>query len=483
MYNRNFNRNRGGNFSGNRAPFQGTHNAGPSTSPPGEFVFGRPDHYGMPDAGLTPILQWNQQPSTCINFSPGGVNPYTPNRLNMNPVSGSYSSPNGNTNFGRRRRSSEQTGYPLVTPRKNFKRSHQTEDDGEPTQKKQRSDGRSSASLVHVAMNSGVNDKITEGVWKYFENFRQTDEDYRAKVNLRDALYVIFREVFPFSGLYMVGSSMSGFGSKTSDMDLCLMLSHDQIEGKREAVEILTAIQRCLRRGGFIKRSQVIRARVPILKFEDYLSGVECDLNINNSVGIRNTHLLRYYAAMDWRVRPLVLFVKRWARFHDINDASKKTISSYSLCLMVIHYLQFGCNPAVLESVQKLYPDLFDYGDDIRNLKMNVKIEFRSKNCDSLGTLFLGFLKYYATEFDFDVDVISVRQGMKLPIHLVQSWTQPSEMSMWKCLKIEEPFDKSNTARSCFDERTFERVIHVFTRSYRQLAKTRKLESILTAPF
>ena len=26
-------------------------------------------------------------------------------------------------------------------------------------------------------------------------------------------------------------------------------------------------------------------------------SGVECDLNINNSVGIRNTHLLRYYAA------------------------------------------------------------------------------------------------------------------------------------------------------------------------------------------
>ena len=35
-----------------------------------------------------------------------------------------------------------------------------------------------------------------------------------------------------------------------------------------------------------------------------------------------------------------MLFIKFWARFHDINDAHKKTISSYSLALMLIHYLQ-----------------------------------------------------------------------------------------------------------------------------------------------
>ena len=49
---------------------------------------------------------------------------------------------------------------------------------------------------------------------------------------------------------------------------------------------------------------------------------------------------MKNYIAVDWRVRPLVLFIKKWARFHDINDASKRTISSYSLCLMVIHFLQ-----------------------------------------------------------------------------------------------------------------------------------------------
>jgi poly(A) RNA polymerase GLD2 len=44
--------------------------------------------------------------------------------------------------------------------------------------------------------------------------------------------------------------------------------------------------------------------------------------------------------AVDWRVRPLVLIVKLWAHEHGINNAKDMTISSYSLVLMVIHFLQ-----------------------------------------------------------------------------------------------------------------------------------------------
>ena len=43
---------------------------------------------------------------------------------------------------------------------------------------------------------------------------------------------------------------------------------------------------------------------------------------------------------VDYRVRPLVMLVKKWAKKHDINDASHGTLSSYALTLMVIHYLQ-----------------------------------------------------------------------------------------------------------------------------------------------
>ena len=43
---------------------------------------------------------------------------------------------------------------------------------------------------------------------------------------------------------------------------------------------------------------------------------------------------------MDERVRPLIVIVKKWASGRGINDASQGTLSSYSLVLMVIHFLQ-----------------------------------------------------------------------------------------------------------------------------------------------
>lgn len=39
-------------------------------------------------------------------------------------------------------------------------------------------------------------------------------------------------------------------------------------------------------------------------------------------------------------MRPLVLVVKLWAQRYGINDAKNMTLSSYSLALMVINFLQ-----------------------------------------------------------------------------------------------------------------------------------------------
>lgn len=36
----------------------------------------------------------------------------------------------------------------------------------------------------------------------------------------------------------------------------------------------------------------------------------------------------------------MILVIKKWARHYQINDASKGTLSSYTLALMALHYLQ-----------------------------------------------------------------------------------------------------------------------------------------------
>ena len=100
---------------------------------------------------------------------------------------------------------------------------------------------------------------------------------------------------------------------------------------------------------------------------------------------------------MDWRVKPLILSIKNWAKFHEINDASQRTVSSYSYALMAIYYLQAECNPPVLPVLQKLSPNKFNAKTDIRSLRLNDDLTlWVSTNTQSLGELFMGFLEFFS---------------------------------------------------------------------------------------
>jgi len=328
--------------------------------------------------------------------------------------------------------------------------------------------------------------EITNKMVKFYDSNVQTNDLFTKKMQLRQAIYQIIKDVFPYCGLYVVGSSMNGFGGVKSDMDMCLMICQQEIDQHREAPEILRMIYRGLKKCAYIVDLELIRAKVPILKFRDKISEVECDLNVNNSVGIRNTHLLSFYSKADWRVRPLVMTVKHWAKRQQIGDASRKTISSYSLELMTIHFLQVGCSPPVLPCLQKEFPRMFDPNCDIRSLSLNDELPapFSSKNTQFLGELFINFLEYYSETFNFDRDAISVRLGKAVQKEVVQYYSSPKNSPhMWKSLCIEEPFDHTNTARSVYDIGIFEQIKHVFQRSRDELLKTRDLESILQAPY
>ena len=62
---------------------------------------------------------------------------------------------------------------------------------------------------------------------------------------------------------------------------------------------VLSSIMRALQDVKFITSMQMILAKVPILrmKFATPFDDIVVDLNANNSVAIRNTHLLCYYSS------------------------------------------------------------------------------------------------------------------------------------------------------------------------------------------
>ncbi|CAI2318165.1 unnamed protein product [Caenorhabditis sp. 36 PRJEB53466] len=378
-------------------------------------------------------------------------------------------------------------------------------------------------------------DVLSEKIWDYHNKVAQTDEMLQRKLHLRDMLYTAISPVFPMSGLYVVGSSLNGFGNNSSDMDLCLMITNKDLDQKNDAVVVLNLILSTLQYEKFVASQKLILAKVPILriKFAAPFDDITVDLNANNSVAIRNTHLLCYYSSYDWRVRPLVSVVKEWAKRKGINDANKSSFTSYSLVLMVIHYLQCGTTPKVLPNLQQTYPTRFSNKVDVRTLNVTMPLEAVLDALDetspsektTLGELLIGFLDYYANQFDYDHDAISIRQGQRVEraalaarpkIHLnsvgssgggEKDTPPPSSSasssslhngaggmahmmvhpqmsahfwrSQWRCVCIEEPFTNSNTAHSIYDEMVFGAIKEAFREAHGELRHNHDLDRLL----
>lgn len=188
------------------------------------------------------------------------------------------------------------------------------------------------------------------------------------------------------------------------------------------------------------------------LEFPKSGVGVQCDINFSAQLALQNTHLLRCYSLTDDRVRPLVLFVKHWAKVRGINTPYRGTLSSYGYVLMVLHYLVNVARPFVCPNLQLMAPpvdpDLTPeqientvtcQGRDIRFWRDQNQIAsmaqqgMLNQNKDSIGYLLRGFFEYYAQGgmmstghgrgFDWGRDVISIRSHGGILGKQAKGWT------------------------------------------------------------
>lgn len=67
----------------------------------------------------------------------------------------------------------------------------------------------------------------------------------------------------------------------------------------------------------------ISRAKVPIVKIWDPELKLACDMNVNNTLALENTRMVRTYVEIDDRVRPLAMIIKYWTKRRIVNDAGK----------------------------------------------------------------------------------------------------------------------------------------------------------------
>lgn len=320
---------------------------------------------------------------------------------------------------------------------------------------------------------------LTQSVVTKFNMSQQPKQMLMQKILLWKEMYRALRTEFD-CGICVFGSTFNGFGGSGSDLDMCLF--PHEINMMMNSKGTLSLARRVMRKEcrNFIKGDiELVPAKIPILKFFDAEGSLEVDLSVNNPTSIRNTHLLYCYSQLDYRVRPMVLAVKLWAKSHDINEARLMTLSSYTLTLMVIHYLQSGVRPVVLPCLQQMFPHVFNSDSDIFRLSYHPTDlpDFQSANDQSIGELFAGFINYYASEFNPERDVGSVRTGQILRHEDCLKYAKLNKLSpgQWNAkLHMEEPFDRTNAARSVINAGKWKDVEEVFLSTQKKLDRLGK---------
>ncbi|CAL5340165.1 unnamed protein product [Camellia sinensis] len=207
-------------------------------------------------------------------------------------------------------------------------------------------------------------DRLNARFLGIYESLIPPDEEKVKQKQLVTLLKKLVIKEWPEAELYIYGSCGNSFGVSKSDIDVCLAIEDLDVNKS----EVLLKLADILQSDNLQNVQALTRARVPIVKLMDPVTGISCDICINNLLAVVNTKLLRDYAKIDARLRQLAFIVKHWAKSRGVNETYRGTLSSYAYVLMCIHFLQQR-KPAILPCLQVVIGMEITYAVTVDNVE------------------------------------------------------------------------------------------------------------------
>ncbi|XP_051520433.1 terminal nucleotidyltransferase 4A-like isoform X1 [Myxocyprinus asiaticus] len=223
--------------------------------------------------------------------------------------------------------------------------------------------------------NPGV-DGLHEEIMDFYNFMSPRPEEATMRQEVVDRIESVIKELWPTADVQIFGSFSTGLYLPTSDIDLVVF-------GKWEKPP-LQQLEQALRKHSVAEPYSIKvldKATVPIIKLTDQDTEVKVDISFNVETGIKAASFIKEYVK-KYTVLPYLIFVlKQFLLQRDLNEVFTGGISSYSLILMVISFLQ-------------LHPRI-----DARNPNMN------------LGILLIEFFELYGRHFNYLKTGIRIKNG------------------------------------------------------------------------
>ncbi|KAJ6504242.1 hypothetical protein C8R47DRAFT_1104811 [Mycena vitilis] len=235
----------------------------------------------------------------------------------------------------------------------------------------------------------------------------------------------------------LFGSTRYGASSPTSDLDMVILdphRPHGFAPGKKHKLHPVYEVRnvaKVLKSAGFFIIETLGKATVPIVKFRDPQTGHFADINVNDRLGLINSDFIKRYCELNPVVTAMIQYIKLWAKPLGLNNPSAVrsakhtftvTFSSYALALMSIAFMQHrGLLPNLQEGLPPLEAGKLE-GTFWLNKKPKVLCcDVRYEHMEGWTPpedvpphqLIREWFQFYA-DFDYDEDMISVREGGRL---------------------------------------------------------------------
>lgn len=308
-------------------------------------------------------------------------------------------------------------------------------------------------------------------------------------------MQTLLRMIWADARVLVFGSSATGLRQDgQEDLDLCVLLPSSPLAGQAAASLIEDMKEHlALYLGPQTTITAVTGARVPIVHFVDPESRLSCDLCVNNMAALWNTQLLRWLVHEASPVHSdaivaLAKWLKHWRRAKQ--RVFGGSLSSYGLLLLLLYFLQRKrILPGVdMASLHAQDADLTTVDYDAMYQQVATQAAKQQSQSKEEGEAqptpwtqwLVQFFQFYAMEFDFEHDVVSLRGQLTKQD---KQWTRKAWTT---ALSIEDPIELQRDLGTLFHRRSLAKLRCAIAHACVQLSDpaTRSLDDLLrTFPY
>ncbi|CAB3362660.1 Hypothetical predicted protein [Cloeon dipterum] len=215
---------------------------------------------------------------------------------------------------------------------------------------------------------------LHEEVKDFYTYMSPTKEEQKMRETVVEQIKKVILGLYPKANVEVFGSFRTGLYLPTSDIDLVVMGDWDELPLHELKVALIKSnvSDEC-------DIKVLDKASVPIVKLTEKKSEVKVDISFNMQNGVRSANLITDFKERFPVLAPLVMVLKHFLLERDLNEVFTGGISSYSLILLTISFLQLHERDMTIErdyNLGVLLIEFFElYGRRFNYLKTGIRIK------------------------------------------------------------------------------------------------------------